>query len=87
MRARKKPVEVEARQLDSDNIHDIANWCGGEVLANDPNNPNVWDTIAVPTHHGQTIALLGEWVIRGVKGEFYPCDAGVFKQTYEILDD
>ena len=77
---RKKPVEVEARQYTSENWVDIAEWCreGGVRIG-------MTDTgkASIPTLEGTMYASPGDWIIRGVQGEFYPCKPDIFEQTYE----
>lgn len=90
MRFRKKPVEVEAVRFCStaDGINDLRSFCGdslGRVLQW-PDMPAEAEictledgTRAVVKH----IATEGDWVIKGVKGEFYPCKPDIFEVTYE----
>jgi hypothetical protein len=44
-------------------------------------------TLAIPTLEGTMTAISGDWIIRGVKGEFYPCNPDIFAATYEPVDD
>lgn len=83
----KKPVEIEARQLIDDlrNHNEIANWInasGGhaEVPFADP-------CIFIVTLEGRMRADIGDWVIRGVQGEFYPCKPDIFEATYDAVGD
>ncbi len=79
---RKKPVEVEARQLlalESD--LEIVRWVkqnGGYATY----NPNGGDMF-IETLEGSMHARPSDWVIRGVKGEFYPCKSDIFDATHE----
>ncbi len=76
-RYRKKPVTVEAMgPLSYDNAASIAHWCGGGVT-------RALDAVAIETLEGTMRAALGDWVIRGVQGEFYPCKPDIFAATYE----
>ena len=72
---RKKPVVIEARQLADGNFDEILGWVdgGNETLTG----------IEVPTLEGVMLATLGDWIIQGVKGEFYPCKPDIFEATYE----
>lgn len=71
----------------------IANWCGGisqMMLTEDESSPNgIRDLygphMLVPTLEGQMIARPGDYVICGVKGEFYPCKPDIFAATYEAV--
>ena len=87
-RFRKKPVEILAVRFDRSNGGVIAKWCGGrnrtEVKASDPSDVAEW--IDIPTLEGTMRANLGDWIIRGIQGEFYPCKSGIFEATYERVN-
>ncbi len=77
---RKKPVVIEARGPMSDaNGPELAAWCGGRY-----NDFGPW--VHIPTPEGEMRADLGDYIIRGVAGEFYPCKRRVFETTYEPVD-
>ena len=74
---RKKPVVIEAMYFAE--VRDgsiISAWCGGTNEA----SPHAID---IPTLEGTMRANLGDWVIKGIKGEFYPCKPDIFEATYE----
>lgn len=78
---RKKPVVIEAVQLTLDSNHkELARWCGG-----------IWFDfgtqcgILIRTLEGEMRAELMDWIIKGVKGEFYPCKPDIFEATYEAV--
>ena len=78
---RKKPVEIQAVQVgaSSHTLQELAQLCGGTVDG---------DYICIPTLEGTMVAAPGDWIIRGVKGEFYPCKPDIFEATYdEVLPD
>ena len=84
MKYRKKPVEIEARQLTPENHAEIALWVGGET----------WhytdlrcDELFIPTLEGTMIARDGDFIICGGQGEFYPCKPDIFAKTYEPVND
>lgn len=80
-RYRKKPVEIEAMHFtDVSAGSRIAEWCGGTNV----DSPH---EIRIDTLEGTMTATLGDWVIRGVKGEFYPCKSDIFEATYERVAD
>jgi hypothetical protein len=87
-RFRKRPVEIEAVQFTRDNGTIVAKWCGGrwtyEAKPSDPSDVAEW--VLIPTLEGQMQASLGDWIIRGVQGEFYPCKPDIFAATYEVVD-
>lgn len=81
---RKKPVEIEARQLGRDYDEDcaICGWCGARPVG--PEDGYGDDALMViPTREGQHVANVDDWVIKGVAGEFYPCKPDIFALTYE----
>ena len=79
MRYRKKPVEIEARHfVVGENPHELAGWCGGRVVGNER-------SILIPTLEGTMRAESGDWIICGVKGEFYPFKPDIFDATYEAV--
>jgi len=76
----KKPVEIEARQFIESDGAELAEWCGGSVQINDLTGE---PSIAIYTLEGVMSARLGDWLIKGVSGEFYPCKPDIFDKTYE----
>ena len=85
---RKKPVVIEAVRCSPENVDRVALWCGGRVRREfSPVDPtDVYTALDIPTLEGVMTANTyhgGDWVIRGVKGEFYPCKPDVFDATYE----
>jgi hypothetical protein len=84
---RKKPVEVEAVQLNKDNAEEIAQWCGGMVTEEiDPQDDEKrYAAINIPTLEGTMRASEGDYVIKGTQGEFYPCKPGPFADTFEVV--
>ena len=78
---RKKPVTIEAVRFGRPNGVKIAEWCGG-LLAIEK-TPNGSTFITIPTLEGTMQAALGDWIIKGVNGEFYPCKPDIFEKTYE----
>jgi len=81
----KKPVKIQAIQWTGDNILEI------QAFQKTSDNPNAmyWtnDGILISTREGDMIASVGDYIIRGVKGEFYPCKPDIFKETYEEVTE
>lgn len=84
MRYRKKPVVIEAVQWTGDNIADVSS------LAMD--SKNEIDVVGmqggslginISTLEGEMTASIGDFIIKGVNGELYPCKADIFAKTYE----
>jgi hypothetical protein len=85
---RKKPVVIEAVQfgsrLDAEWICDIPEWlfAAMEVGAVQPGAPPE-DHLIIKTLEGNMRADPGDWIIKGVKGEIYPCKPDIFEETYQ----
>jgi hypothetical protein len=83
---RKKPVVVEAVQWDGK--ADTANRFIGERYGVDWDYAGQHDSaIIIPTLEGNHRGEVGDWIIKGVKGEFYPCKPDIFEATYEPLEN
>lgn len=80
---RKKPVVVRAMQLTIHNISGLASWCGGSIKG--IRLPTEHQIIAIQTLEGEMKAGIGDFIIKGVKGEFYPCKPDIFAMTYEPM--
>lgn len=80
---RKKPVIIEAIQYEGDNSNVINQWSNGVVYAINPQDEPNRQWLNVKTLEGIMSANVGDWIIRGVKGEFYPCKSDIFEATYE----
>lgn len=82
MKFRKKPVVIEAIQFNGmDDYFAIQGWMkrSGSTFEQGYAHPEMW----VQTLEGRMSARPGDWIIRGVKGEFYPCKPDIFEATYE----
>jgi hypothetical protein len=79
---RKKPVVIEAMVLELNNAIDVSLWCGGEAHFIGPAIPAVF----IRTLEGTMRADVGDFIIKGVQGEFYPCKPDIFEATYEPAD-
>ena len=84
---RKKPVVVEARKLTKENVNEIAEWCGGDATSENVLNGVGRNGLAmvIYTLEGTMIAREGDYIIKGVAGEFYPCRSDIFQNTYEDI--
>lgn len=80
---RKKPVEIEARHFTLSNVEEINTlvaWCGARVVGMELEIPTLEDGADGRAQH---VASIGDWIIRGVQGEFYPIKDHIFRETYE----
>jgi hypothetical protein len=76
---RKKPVVVEAIQYRKGYPLDVITFAQGATWARDKN------VVRIKTLEGTMIAEVGDWIIKGVNGEFYPCKPDIFEKTYEAV--
>jgi hypothetical protein len=85
MKFRKKPVVIEAWKWQPDDKG--KNELGWPIEWG--SKPHKWLvsaidlTLFIPTLEGEMKATNGDWIIKGIKGEFYPCKPDIFEATYE----
>jgi hypothetical protein len=81
---RKKPVTIEAVQYDGSTSHAvaIARWIEGGDYVYDGGTRD-YGPMFIPTLEGRMEASPGDWIIKGVVGEFYPCKPDIFGATHE----
>ena len=85
MKYRKKPVVVDAFRLGIDALPDwFVNKASYKLTTS--SNPMSIECV-INTLEGAMTAGYGDYIIKGVKGEFYPCKADIFEQTYEKVED
>jgi hypothetical protein len=75
MRYRKKPVVIEAVQFTGDNLKECTRFCHLLTLFN--------KKYVIPTLEGNMEVSIGDYIIKGVQGEFYPCKPDIFLETYD----
>ena len=93
MKFRKKPVVIEAVKWTGKNHRAMYNFLEGtDDVVEKPTGENfdinfslVVGGLVIKTLEGQHIASIGDWIIKGVKGEFYPCKPDIFESTYESV--
>ena len=81
---RKKPVVIEAVQWTGDNWDEIAKFYPNNLMYDYPASKR---TIVIQTLEGQTRADQNDWIIKGTRGEFYPCKPDIFEATYEKVEE
>ena len=81
---RKKPVVIEALQWTGKNLEDIVNFTsdGTRQITRQADN-----TLTIETLEGDMTAKIGDFIIKGVSGEHYPCKPDIFEMTYEPVHD
>ena len=77
---RKKPVIIEAIQFDGENFKEIISFVGDKAH-------RIGCMVIIETLEGAMNATKGDYIIKGVNGEFYPCKPDVFTKTYEEVTD
>ena len=82
MKYRKKPVVIEAVQWTGENVKEIAIFMGIESIPYDLNTHD----LSITTLEGVMVARAGDYIIKGVQGEFYPCKPDIFLETYEEFE-
>lgn len=81
---RKKPVVIEAVQLRWDNWSEMCDFIKGQGFRGKHLDR---DRIGLEIHtlEGTMLGEENDWIIKGVKGEFYPCKPDIFEATYEAV--
>jgi hypothetical protein len=95
MKFRKKPVVIEAVQWDGHEttlLKEVFELCPPDDLPHAPDDPHIQTgygytpadgKLYIPTLEGTMCASPGDWIIKGIKGEIYPCKPDIFAATYE----
>jgi len=93
MKYRKKPVVIEAVKWDGKNLIEITRFMGDTVPnLSDRIAGERWEDycyivkqngLKIHTLEGEMSASIGDFIIKGVSGEFYPCKPDIFAKTYE----
>lgn len=82
MKFRKKPVVIDAIRWNGLNASEVLDFIGYD-------NALLWSgkgTIEIHTLEGKMTASEGDWIIKGIQGEFYPCKPDIFEATYEPVE-
>ena len=88
----KKPLEIEAIQLKEDNIIEVFDFLDGANYKETKSSEELEDFskamlergyIEIKALKGYMKASFGDYIIKGIKGEFYPCNPDIFEATYE----
>lgn len=81
MKAKKKPVIVEVFPTQSASTQEILDFCEGKAWVNEFER-----CIFIDTLEGRMMVSKNDYIIKGVRGEFYPCKPDIFEATYEIVE-
>lgn len=85
MKYRKKPVVIDAVQFTEENLDEIEALVGKNLVGKMYLNDKVYD-LAITTREGLMSVYPGDWIIKGVHGDFYPCAPDIFEETYELAE-
>ena len=81
MKFRKKPVCIEAIQYLGHNHNLVRLFVGNDVPLHQLGD----NVLGIQTLEGVMSAQVGDWIIRGIKGEYYPCKPDIFEATYDLV--
>ena len=84
--ARKKPVEIECMLCDGNNWDETEKWCPYGITAQ-RDIGSTKDILIIDTLEGKMRCEVGDYIIKGVNGEFYPCKPDIFKKTYDVIGE
>ena len=87
MKYRKKPVVIEAVRLSRKFFEEVLGFIQLDCLGESNSGEFLEDAcyIEIKTLEGTMTASEGDWIIKGVNGEFYPCKPDIFEKTYELV--
>jgi len=88
MKYRKKPVVIEAFQLKNCKAVRLPDWVleRDDIYCSEDSQGNVV-TLRISALEGDMLASHGDWIIKGVRGELYPCKPDIFEETYEPVKE
>lgn len=84
---RKKPVEIEAIQFTYTNINAVLKFAGEFIVSEERDGIGVVGYFIKTLEGNSYIISNKDYIIKGVKGEFYPCKPDIFEQTYDKVND
>ena len=87
MKYRKKPLIIEAMQFTDENKNQVFSWAQSyQMNISHGFGKNDVPELIIPTLEGEMRASLGDYIIKGIQGEFYPCKPDIFEQTYKKVE-
>lgn len=85
LRVRKRPIEVQAMLYDGTNGEAVCAWVNTRPDLVAAHALAGKYALIIPTLEGPMTALVGDYIVCGIKGEFYPVKPDVFERSYEVL--
>ena len=86
MRYRKKPVVIEAIQWTGENQREMFDFLTNGEKKDEYMEAFGEGGLVIKTLEGNHLANIGDYIIKGVAGEFYPCKPDIFEKTYEVAE-
>lgn len=83
---KKKPVVIEAMKYDGYNYPAAQDWIAGEHFMW-PSWIHNYGPFEIDTLEGKMTVSVGDYIIKGIQGEFYPCKPDIFEKTYEEVQE
>ena len=85
LNCKKKPVIIQAVQWNGYNKDEILSFAGDKTrfISVDSND---FPVLFIKTLEGDMRAQIGDYILCGVRGEFYPCDREIFEEVYEVVE-
>lgn len=95
IKARKKPIEIEAVKWTGENHREMFDFLENKSneyisISGDNfyiNHNKIEGGLIIKTLEGEHMASIGDYIIKGINGEFYPCKPDIFEKTYDIIGD
>lgn len=81
MKYKKKPVVIEAVQWTGKNLDEINRFADNSTLVRYLDNE-----LCIYTLEGVMTASIGDYIIKGIEGEFHPCKPDIFEKTYDKVE-
>lgn len=80
----KRPVKIQAIQYTGENLQECKSFCGENIKSFLQQTQLI---VNILTLEGRMTVSLGDYIIQGIAGEYYPCKPDIFEKTYEIKED
>lgn len=87
MKYKKKPVVIEAVQFTRNNLEEVRRFLGESSRKREIITDYLEYFLEITTLEGIMTATEGDYIIKGVHGEFYPCKPDIFEATYELVEE
>ena len=82
MKATKKPVTIDFTKWDGENLEEVKNFVGDSYIGGGNNDPE--KKVVISTLQGDSLASVGDLIIKGENGDFYTCKPDIFAKTYDV---